>query len=231
MTEKKHVVITGAGSGLGASLARKYNKMGYYVTLIGRSGDKLKDVAAEFNKNDYSLYTLNISNATSVIGVFNSILRDAGPIDILVNNAGVGFFEKTESLRPDYIDQMIDINLKGTIFCTQQVIPEMKARNQGTIINIISTAGLEGKETESVYAASKFGVKGFTKSLEKELVNTDIRVSAIYMGGMGTPFWDGTPNENRVDDLMDPDAIADVIIENTRDKDQMIISEIVIRNH
>jgi short-subunit dehydrogenase len=125
---------------------------------------------------------------------------------------------------------MIDTNLKGTIFCTQQVIHEMKERNQGTIINILPTSGLEGKANESVYSASKFGVRGFTESLSKELEDTKIHVAAFYIDSMGTPFWQDTPQANRVNEMLDPANIADIIIQNTQERNKINIPQVVIRN-
>src|SRR5699024_8099514 len=114
--------------------------------------------------------------------------------DILINNAGLGVFKLTEHIDNNAIDDMIDINLKGTIYCTQAVLLRMKEKNEGTIVNVISTAGLEGKVNESVYCASKFGVKGFTESLLVELQDSAVKVLAAYMGGMKTPFWDSIYN-------------------------------------
>ncbi|UUX35131.1 SDR family oxidoreductase [Fundicoccus culcitae] len=224
---KKHVVITGAGSGLGASLAHLYADKGYHVTLMGRNSDKLQKVAASLGTSDYSIHVLDVSSYTAVTTVF----RDIRSVDLLINNAGVGYFELAEALSVEQVDAMIDINLKGTIFCTQQVLPAMKAAGAGQIINIVSTAGLEGKVTESVYCASKFGVKGFTESLQKELAETGIRVSGIYMGGMATPFWDGVIDEDNMGGMMAADDVAEIIVNSMEERRNINVSELVIRNH
>lgn len=227
---KKHVVITGAGSGLGAALACKYHEQGYYVTLVGRTLSKLKQTAIKFKEGTYSIYTLDVSSYEDVDKVFNKIARDVQAIDILVNNAGVGHFAMTEELTAQQIHQMIDVNLKGTIFCSQQVIEEMKKRNSGSIINVISTAGVEGKVTESAYCASKFGARGFTESLIKELEKTDVQIHGIYMGGMNTPFWDGILDETVTVDMMDPMDIAEIILANTKERPHISVPEVIIKN-
>ena len=227
----KHVVITGAGSGLGASLARKYNKEGCHVSLLGRDHEKLEETAASFENSNYSIFTLDISSAEEVEKVFEKIVQEVQPIDRLINNAGVGYFERAEDLTASQIDEMIDINLKGTIFCTQAVLVSMKEADVGSIINVISTAGIEGKVTESGYCASKFGVRGFTESLVKELEETNIHINAVYMGGMDTPFWGKPEQENKNNGLMHPDDIADIIYENTKTRSNMNISDIIIKNH
>lgn len=229
--DKKHVVITGAGSGLGASLAMKYAEMGYHVTLLGRTYSKLRYIADKMSSDSVSLYTIDVSSADEVQKVFKEIKEESDQIDVLVNNAGVGVFDDAENLTPDVIDQMIDINLKGTIYCTQAVLPEMKERNDGTIIQVISTAGLEGKASEAVYCASKYGQRGFTESIIKELADTDVHVLAAYMGGMKTSFWDEIYSKEEIEHLMDPDDVADIILANVEPRKNLTVPEIVIKNH
>ena len=229
--EEKHIVITGAGSGLGASLAKKYAAEGHFITLIGRNEAKLKQVAESFPDQQYALCPLDVSSYEAVEEAFNTINQKDRPVDMLINNAGVGYFELAEHLTSQQVNEMIDINLKGTIFCTQEVLPSMKARNSGFIVNIISTAGLTGKVTESVYCASKFGVKGFTESLLKELVETNVHVTAVYMGGMATPFWEGIIPEENLGKFMQPDDVADIIMANLKERKNINVPQIVIEMH
>lgn len=224
----KNVVITGAGSGLGASLANKYHTAGYHVTLLGRTIEKLENTAK--NLENTAVYPLDVSSYTAVESTFKQIKEDIGTIDILVNNAGVGYFELAENLTTDHIDQMINVNLKGTIYCTQQVLGEMKTQDSGTILNIVSTAGVEGKATESAYCASKFGVKGFTESLLKELEDSNVHVHGIYMGGMKTPFWDGIIEEENTGGLMEPDDVAEIILANTKLRRNINVPSVIIKN-
>ncbi|MDM5248594.1 MULTISPECIES: SDR family oxidoreductase [unclassified Lysinibacillus] len=226
---KNIVVITGAGSGLGAALAKKYSGLGYYICLLGRTKSKLEETAKTLS-NGYSIYEVDVTSKQMVAKIIQSIQDDLGSIQLLINNAGVGYFDNAENLSEDSVHQMIDINLKGTIFCTQEVLKGMKERNEGTIVNIVSTAGKEGKVTESVYCASKFGVKGFTESLALELKETSINVCAVYMGGMRTEFWDGIFSEERTKNLMDPNDIADIIMDNIKPRKLLAVTEIVIKN-
>lgn len=223
----KIVVITGAGSGLGASLAKKYAKLDYHVCLLGRREEKLKSVASMIS-NNVSYYPLDVSSKQQVSQTFRLIEKEIGDIDILVNSAGTGSFHLAEDIIEDNVHSMIDINLKGTIFCTQAVLSEMKKRNSGTIINIISTAGLEGKATESIYCASKFGVRGFTESLILETNQTNIFVCGVYMGGMQTEFWNGIFDETKTSGFMKSDDVADVIIASTTQT--LVPAELVIKS-
>lgn len=223
------VVITGAGSGLGASLAKRYSDAGSHVCLLGRTRAKLERTADGL-KNSHTIYVVDVSSKQEVDRVFRTISETLGPVDLLINNAGIGVFDLAENLDESAVHQMIDINLKGTIFCSQAVLPEMKKRDQGMIANIVSTAGLDGKATESVYSASKFGVRGFTESLQLELEESRVRLFAAYMGGMKSEFWDGIYTEEEITNLMDPDDIADIIIANIKTRRNLNVKEVVIKN-
>jgi uncharacterized protein len=227
--KEKVVVITGAGSGLGASLAKKYSELGSHVCLLGRTRTNLERTA-QILVNGHSIYELDVTSKNEVDTVFQSIKEEVGSIDLLINNAGLGVFDLAENIDEASIHQMIDINLKGTIFCTQAVLPDMKDRNEGIIANVISTAGIEGKVTESVYCASKFGVRGFTESLQVELQESAVRVFAAYMGGMKTAFWDGMYSDEEIKDLMDPDDVADIIMDNIKSRKNLNVTEVVIKN-
>lgn len=226
----KAAVITGAGSGLGAALARRYASLGYHVILLGRRKEKLEQTAKTLTSS-YSIYEVDVSSNKDVQAVFAKINEEVHqPIDVLVNNAGVGMFDLAEKIEEQHVHQMIDINLKGIIFCTQAVLGEMKSRGEGTIVNIISTAGQQGKVNESVYCASKFGVRGFTESLLLELKDTGVRIFAAYMGGMKTEFWDGIYTEEEMKHLMDSEDVADIIMENIRSRAHLAVTEVTIKN-
>lgn len=229
--DEKVIVITGAGSGLGAAMARKYAAEGHHICLIGRTREKLKETAATLTTDNYTICPLDVTVKRDVEAMFQSIKEEVGPADMLINNAGVGVFDTAENLDENAVHQMIDINLKGTIFCTQAVLKIMMKRNAGVIANVISTAGLEGKATETVYCASKFGVRGFTESLLAELKDTDIHVFSAYMGGMKTPFWDGIIEEENMEHMMDPEDIADVIMHNIKVRKNINVDHVVIKNH
>lgn len=224
----KIVVITGAGSGLGASLARKYSETGDKVVLLGRTKEKLLKVSQAL-KNESYIYPVDVSVQQQVKDVFHSIYTEIGDVDILINSAGVGYFDFAENIEERFINEMIDVNLKGTIFCTQEVVNSMKRKNQGYIINIISKSGKRPVVTESVYCASKFGISGFTESLALELENTSVRVTGIYMGNMATDLWKGAAPEN-VDKFIDPDDMAEIILENTKIRKHLAVEEVIVKN-
>ncbi|MDQ1000414.1 short-subunit dehydrogenase [Neobacillus niacini] len=199
-----------------------------YVCWEGR-GQSLSS-QLNYYRTAIRFYEVDVTSKEAVAHVLESIKEEVGPVDLLINNAGLGVFDLAENIVEESVHDMIDINLKGTIFCTQEVLPSMKIRNEGVIVNVVSTAGVEGKVNETVYCASKFGVRGFTESLSLELNETGIRVFGAYMGGMKSTFWDGILSEERIKDFMNPDDVADIIIENTKPRKNITVTEVIIKN-
>lgn len=124
-------------------------------------------------------------------------------------------------MKNNEIAEMIDTNVIGTIQMTGTILSHL---NEGHIINIISTAGLRGKVNEAVYCASKFALKGFTESLQKEYEGTGIKFTAVYMGGMDTPFWEDSDHIKDTSRLRSSSDVAEIIIS------QMEQDEIIIEN-
>lgn len=222
------VVITGAGSGLGARLARRYSDQGAVVVLLGRTEEKLVKTAESLSGASH-YYVVDVASKAEVSRVFDSIYTEIGNVSILVNSAGVGIFDWAENTTEEAVHAMIDINLKGTIFCSQAVLPTMKKENKGNIINIISMSGKRPVATEAVYCASKYGVTGFTQAVALELADTAIRVSGIYMGNMATELWQGEKPAD-FDRFIDPDDMADVIMNVTKFRSYMSVEEVMVKN-
>ena len=222
------VAVTGAGSGLGACIAKRFSSAGDVLILLGRTEGHLRSVAAEL-ANACAVYLLDVSQKAQVEEVFSQIYHDFGRIDRLVNCAGVGIYNLAENLSKEDVDAMIDTNLKGTIYATQAVLPRMKAADAGYLINVISLSGKRAVSTESVYCASKFGADGFAKAVALELAETNIRVSNFYMGNMATNLWRGTRAEEQ-DLFLRPEDVADIIYMNTRIRNRMLVTEVSIQN-
>jgi uncharacterized protein len=206
------IFITGAGTGLGQALALEYAKEYETVVLAGRTESKLQQTAHLLQKQEKKtyVYPLDIKDWHAVHQAADR-LSGKFSVEAIINNAGYGAFGPLETLKEEDIHQMIDTNVKGTIFVTQAFLPYFKKQQKGTILNIVSTAGLRGKVNESVYVASKFAVRGFTESLIEELEGTNIHVKAAYMGGMDTPFWDGNNHIKDKSRLRSPKVVAEQI--------------------
>ncbi len=227
---RETVVITGAGSGLGASLARKFSGIGYHVCLLGRTKATLMQTAESLH-NECSIYEVDVTSKASVRDAITKIHRSRGSIEYLVNNAGVGYFKLVEDLAEEEIDQMIDTNLKGPIYCIQEVLEDMKKRNKGCIVNIVSGSGKVAKETESAYSASKFGLRGFLEAVSLEVKDFNIQLTSAYMGNMKTNLWEKDHPETKMSTYMEPDDVAEIIIENLKPRKNLHVTDITIMNH
>lgn len=217
----KKILVTGAGSGLGEELAKCYAKGGNHVILVGRTIDKLKRVAGLIEESGASAECIecDISDADSVKRLSEKVISEHGSIDYLINNAGVGFFGGLEKLSMRELNMMMDINVKGTIMMTQSLFSKVNER----ILNIISTAGLRGKPNEAAYVASKFAVRGFTESLQKELADSSLKVTAVYMGGMDTPFWTGSTHVADTSRFKSAAEVAQTIKENDDGRAEIMV--------
>jgi short-subunit dehydrogenase len=219
----KTMIITGSGSGLGKELAHLLSQKGYHLLLTGRTIENLvttkKEIEAQGGKVD--ILRLDIGNAEDVTKKVEEISHTYN-IYGLVNNAGVGHFGPFVEMDEQHITEMINTNVLGTLLMTKAVLPQLLKTSEGRIMNIISTAGLRGKVNEAVYVASKFAVRGFTESLQKEYEGSGIKFNAVYMGGMDTPFWDNSDHVKDTSRFRSPREVAEIIIEQL-DQDSIII--------
>lgn len=219
----KSIIITGAGSGLGKELALLFSKQGYHLLLIGRTVEKLsntqKEIEALGGKAD--ILQIDIQNAEQVLNKVKEI-NGIHQIFGLINNAGVGHFGPFMEMDERQITDMLNTNILGTILMTKAILPQLLKTNEGRIINIISTAGLRGKVNEAVYCASKFALKGFTESIQKEFAESGIKITAVYMGGMDTPFWAGSDHVTDASRFRSPQEVAKTIIQQL-DQDSIVI--------
>ncbi|GEL78157.1 SDR family NAD(P)-dependent oxidoreductase [Tenuibacillus multivorans] len=218
----KRVLITGAGSGLGQSLATYYAKEGHNILLVGRRESRLQETKSliEQDGGTAEIHTCDITKWDELEALSASIKQ----VDMLINNAGVGYFGAFEQLEKEQIDTMLNVNAAGLIYTTKHFMPHI-LQSKGRILNIISTAGLRGKVHESGYCASKFAQRGFTESLQKEYEDRDITITAVYMGGMNTPFWDESDYVEDPSVLPSPDAIAEQIIDQDDGRDEIVLEK------
>jgi NAD(P)-dependent dehydrogenase (short-subunit alcohol dehydrogenase family) len=176
----KTAVITGASRGIGAALARMLHERGANLGLASRSGDDLgldRTVAQPCDVRDLdALERLCAATAEAF-----------GGIDIVVANAGVGAYGPFLDLSREHLDEMIDVNLKGTLYAIRAALPHMAGR-EGDVITLASEAGRRGLPNEAVYCASKFGQVGFTRALDHELREQGIRCTNVCPGGVATDF-------------------------------------------
>jgi short-subunit dehydrogenase len=191
MPDAQVILITGASSGIGEATARLFARQGYRVVLAARRFDRLQALADEIRSAGGLALPVetDISDLASIQAMTLHSLQVFGQVDILFNNAGMGRLDWLDKLEPvDDIEQQVRINLLGTIQVTRAILPEMIACRRGHIINMGSIASLVGTPTYSIYAAAKFGLRGFTEALRREVRVYGIHVSGIYPGGTRTEF-------------------------------------------
>ena len=220
------IVITGGNDGLGKTLTEdlaKDNK----VIILARNEEKLKQVASE-NNCDY--FVCDVSNYYEVEEVVNDIVEKYNKIDVLINNAGLWIQEELDQNEPDRIEEVIKVNLLGLINSSKAIIPTMKENKNGLIININSQAGINYKAERVVYNASKWGVTGFTGSLQPELAKYGIRVTDLMPGMMKTEMFKKMNIEKNMANGLDTKEVARLvrfIIDTPKD---VMIPEVGIKN-
>jgi 3-oxoacyl-[acyl-carrier protein] reductase len=178
--EGKTAVITGASRGIGAAVARMLHDRGVNLGLASRSGDDLGLDGAVARACD-------VRDAAALERLCADVAERFGGIDIVVANAGVGAYGPFLELSLEHVDEMIDVNLKGTIYAIRAALPHMLGR-EGDVITLASQAGLRGFPNETVYCASKFGQVGLTRALDHELRQHGIRATNVCPGGVATDF-------------------------------------------
>jgi NADP-dependent 3-hydroxy acid dehydrogenase YdfG len=205
----KVVLITGASSGFGADAARQFAREGCIVVLAARRMQRLTGLAEQICQAGGQAFAvgLDVTEQSQIDEAIQTILDNFGRIDILFNNAGVGSLDWLEKLEPAAdIDTLINVNLGGLIQVTRAVLPSMLAHRSGTIINMSSVAGLIAAPMYSIYAATKYGVRGFTDALRREVSPFGIRVSGIYPGPAVTEFGQHPGRENGVSQILNVPA-------------------------
>ncbi len=190
----RHVLITGAGSGIGAAIARDFAVSGANVTLSGRRHEPLAALAAELDqaagrKTCFVASSFDVTNAQAISAGLQAAQTSFGPVSILVNNAGEAPSAPFEKTSLEMWSQVLAVDLTGVFQVTQAVLPDLKAYGtHARIINIASTAGLTGYAYVSAYCAAKHGVIGLTRALALELATKGITVNAVCPGFTDTPI-------------------------------------------
>jgi hypothetical protein len=189
--KEKVVLITGASSGFGAHAAQLFAKEGASVVLAARRINRLQDLAGQIQEQggEALAVPVDVSQPAEIENMVQTVLEIYERVDILFNNAGFGRLDFLENLTATRdVEMQVAINLVGTILVTRVVLPYMMRRRQGHIINMSSVAGYIGAPSYTVYAATKFGMRGFTEALRREAAPFGIKVTGIYPGPAATEF-------------------------------------------
>ena len=186
----RHAVITGGAAGLGFAIAQRMLASGATVTVWDLNPQALAAARGELGAGVHTV-VVDVSSHASVVEAVRQTVAHHPVIDVLVNSAGItGPNVKLWDYPPEQWMQVQQVNLNGLFFCCREVVPHMRTRNYGRIINIASVAGKDGNPNASAYSASKAAVIALTKSLGKELADTGVRVNCVTPAAVKTPIFD-----------------------------------------
>jgi 3-oxoacyl-[acyl-carrier protein] reductase len=207
MLEGKVALVTGASRGIGAAVARQLDEHGVKLGLGSRSGDDLG--------LDAVAHQCDVRDPEQVESLVAATVARFGRLDILVANAGVGAYGPFLELEAEHLDEMIDVNLKGTVYSVRAALPHLLASDGADVVTLASEAGRRGLPYEAVYCASKFGQIGFTRALDHELRERGVRCTNVCPGGVATDFALDSGRGRTPDALpgmMTADDVAEVVL-------------------
>ncbi|HEX9167101.1 MAG TPA: SDR family NAD(P)-dependent oxidoreductase [Gemmatimonadales bacterium] len=225
-------LITGATEGIGRAIAFTLGRAGYRVGVCSRTAGRLAQLLEALRAEGITAsgQTADVGVEADVQAMVAHVTGDLGPVDVLVNNAGVGFLKPFSELSLAEWDRTMATNLRSLFLVTREVLPAMRARGRGAIVNIASLAGKNAVLGGTAYAASKHAVLGFSKSLMLEVRKDGVRVVAICPGSVETGFGSGrtVPKISRSGVLL-PEDVAEVVLDTLRLPERALMSEIDLR--
>lgn len=223
----KTAVVSGASSGLGMAIAQALVAKEVRVYALARNKEKLQKLEADLGDLLHPV-SLDITDEAAIAAWVGETFTDTKP-DILINNAGVGSFGKIDELPTSAWNAMINTNLNGMYYLTSSLIPLMKEKDtQSYVINIGSILGIDTRSEGTAYCASKFGARGFSEALLKEVRSDNIKVTTLHPGSIETSFFKSSGIEKHSNMLQAKD-LADTVIHLLETPANMLISELVIR--
>ncbi|MBZ8180588.1 MAG: SDR family oxidoreductase [Oscillatoria sp. PMC 1051.18] len=229
---KQRAIITGASSGIGKATALQFAKAGIDLALISRSEEKLAAVAraAQEAGVEAKTYSLDLKKIEQVKEKIAELAADFGSIDILVNNAGMGYTGNLSETPLGDWQQVINLNLTSVFQCILGILPIMRDRQKGTIINVASVAAANPFPGWGAYSVSKAGLVALSKTLAAEERANGIRVVVISPGAVNTPIWDTETVQadfNR-QIMLTPEIVAQSILHAALLPEQAVVEEMTI---
>ena len=227
-------IVTGASSGIGKATAIAFAKSGIEVALVSRSKAKLQAVADEIEalqtQGKVKIYSLDLAQLDRVKQQISEVCLDFGAIDILVNNAGMGYTNSLYKTSLEDWQTVIDLNLTSVFQCIQGVLPQMRERKSGTIINVASIAAFNAFPDWGVYGVSKAALVALSKALSVEERGNGIRTVTVSPGSVNTPIWDTDTVQADFDReaMLTPEIVAQSILHTALLPHQAVVEEMVV---
>ena len=238
MINGKVAIVTGASSGIGYATALALSNAGAKVAAGARRTDRLESLEKQIGGGDVMIQKLDVTKKSDCDAFVDAVVKKWGTVDILINNAGLMPLSFFKNLKVDEWDQMIDVNIKGVLYCTAAAIPHMIAKKSGHIINISSVAGRVVFPAGSVYCATKHAVAAFSEGIRQELSQrANIRVTCIEPGVVATELLNTITDKSlekfvessRKMDALQSEDIANAILFAVNSPAHMNVNEILIR--
>ncbi|MCS7061293.1 MAG: SDR family oxidoreductase [Anaerolineae bacterium] len=227
----KVALVTGAGRGIGRSIALALAREGARVALAARTPAQLLDTqrAIEAFGQEAASFPTDVSDEGSVVALVRDTVAHFGRLDMVINNAGIGLFGPLESTRVETWDRVMAVNARGAFLVCREAIPHLRRQRPSFIVNIASVVAVKGYANQSAYSASKHAVLGMSKALARELQADGIRVHVICPGGVDTDMaGQARPDLDR-SVLMSPDEIADAVLFLVTRDGKAVIDQIDLR--
>jgi NADP-dependent 3-hydroxy acid dehydrogenase YdfG len=206
--EGKAALVTGASRGIGRAVSQQLAAAGVGLGLASRSGDDL-------GLDNAVARPCDVRNPADLEAIVSETVDRFGRLDILVANAGVGAYGPFLELSPEHLEEMIDVNVKGTLYAVRAALPHLLESGEADLVTIASEAGRRGLPLEAVYCASKFAQVGFTRAMDHELRERGVRCTNICPGGVATDFAMGrgrNPEMPELAGMMSSEDVAEVVL-------------------
>lgn len=191
-------LITGCSTGFGRELAKHVLELGYKAAVAARNTDDVKDIVDAYPETAIAL-KLDVTNPDEIKTSVEQTIAKFGQIDVLVNNAGIGYFGAIEESEEEEYRRMFEINFFGLVKMTNTVLPYMRAKHSGHVVNVASIGGLVGFPGVGLYNATKFAVDGLSESLAKETKHLGIKVTVIAPSGFRTDWAGRSANNSKIE--------------------------------
>ena len=221
----KVIVITGGSQGFGKAMAQAFAREGARVVISSHNKENLESAAKDLSTD---FFIADVTSREDVRKLGEYVFTKYGVIDVWINNAGIQIAPSlVEDVNVEKIHHLFEVNFFGYFYGCQAALFYMKKQGSGVVINVNSTAGLEGKPEISAYSSSKFAIKGLTESLRKELKGSNIQVFGLFPGGMQTDIYKKKYPAD-LQEYMKVETVVEKVIENLK-KDNPEIDQVIKR--
>lgn len=226
-------IVTGASSGIGRATAFAFAKSGIEVALVSRSQDELEALAIEIQQQTQTkakAYPLDLTIVDRVSQEITAICNSFGPIDILVNNAGMAYTNTLEQTTLADWQSILQLNLTSVFQCVKGVLPQMRDRSSGIIVNVASIAAKNAFPEWGAYSVSKAGLVALSRALSVEERNNGIRTTIVSPGSVNTPIWDTDTVDADFDRsaMLTPEIVAQSILHTVLLPSKAVVEELTV---